>query len=193
MCRPIARAARWPLGLSGRSKSRATGSSQPDLAWRSSVSVFIRIPVRWRWRLPHAATACPRKDATRCDRFVERDTRDRGAGRKGGEQPAGASPPRAARTRRDRPRAGSAGRTPAPAARGRCGRRRRCRRPASRRAAWSTVGLGQGTPSITTSRSEWPGTSTPSRKASVPISEARGSSRKISTSVPVSIGSTCWA
>ena len=42
-------------------------------------------------------------------------------------------------------------------------------------------------------RSEWPGTSTPSRSASVPSSEARGSSRNISTKVPASIGSTCWA
>ena len=63
---------------------------------------------------------------------------------------------------------GSAGRTPGRAGRGPPGRHRRCRRRAARRAAWSTVGRGQGTPSITTSRSEWPGTSTPSRSASVP-------------------------
>ena len=62
-----------------------------------------------------------------------------------------------------------------------------------RRAAWSTVGRGHGTRSITTSRSDLPGTSTPSRSASVPSREARGSSRKISTRVPASIGSTCWA
>ena len=42
-------------------------------------------------------------------------------------------------------------------------------------------------------RTPSPGTSTPSRKASVPSSEACGSARKISTSVPVSSGSTCWA
>ena len=39
-------------------------------------------------------------------------------------------------------------------------------RARARRGARS--GRGQGTPSITTSRSEWPGTSTPSRSASVP-------------------------
>jgi hypothetical protein len=47
--------------------------------------------------------------------------------------------------------------------------------------------------SITTQRKLRPGTSTPSRKASVPSRLARGSSRKMSTSVPVSIGSTCCA
>ena len=152
------RAARLPLALSGRSKSRATGSSQPDLAWRSSVSVFMAIPssgVRGASCPSRRAEESRDRDARH--RFVERHARDRHARREGGRAAATASPRTAARTRRDRRRGGSAGRTPAPAARGRCGRHRRVPPPASRRAAWSTVGLGQGTPSITTSRSECAG------------------------------------
>ncbi len=38
------------------------------------------------------------------------------------------------------------------------------------RARWRIDGLGHGTCSSTTQRSEWPGTSTPSRRASVPSS-----------------------
>ena len=65
----------------------------------------------------------------------------------------------------------------------RCMRRSRCR----------MSGRGHGTRSNTTSRSARPGTSTPSRIASVPSRQLSSSVRKMSTRVALSIGSTCCA
>src|ERR1700743_358605 len=55
------------------------------------------------------------------------------------------------------------------------------------------VGLGHGTFSNPASRNERPGTSTPSRNASVPSRQAFSSKRNKSTSAPVSRRSTCCA
>src|SRR6202008_314530 len=63
----------------------------------------------------------------------------------------------------------------------------------ARRALCRMVGFGQGTLSKTPSRSDRPGTSTPSRKASVPNRQAFSSARNRSTSVPVSSASMCCA
>src|SRR3546814_18904879 len=43
---PISSAPRRPRALIGRSKSRSTGASQPDFAWRRIVSVFKISPHR---------------------------------------------------------------------------------------------------------------------------------------------------
>ena len=61
------------------------------------------------------------------------------------------------------------------------------------RARCKMSGRGHGTRSNTIRRNERPGTSTPSRIASVPSRQESSSARKMSTSVPVDIASTCWA
>ena len=62
-----------------------------------------------------------------------------------------------------------------------------------RRSRCRMSGRGQGTRSNTTSRSARPGTSTPSRIASVPSRQLASSVRNTSTSVALSIASTCCA
>src|ERR1700737_1751399 len=54
-------------------------------------------------------------------------------------------------------------------------------------------GRGHGTRSKTMRRSERPGTSMPSRTASVPSRQESSSARKMSIKVAVSMPSTCWA
>ena len=106
------------------------------------------------------APGASRARTRRSPRPAARARRARRAGRR--RAAATASPPTGGRTCPCPAAGGSAGRRPGRGGRGPPGRHRRCRRRRARRAAWSTVGRGQGTPSITTSRSEWPGTSTPS-------------------------------
>ena len=147
--------------------------------------------------LPDPRAGATTQEGADSSRHGLRQARSGGRRRRGERRTAGATgcggP--AGRTRRGRWRSGSGGRTPGAAGAGPCCRRRRrvAAREVDAALAVQDVGARPGHASNTTRRSARPGTSTPSRMASVPSRQESTSVRKMSTRVALSIASTCWA